>query len=113
MYMIMFVLDNPDKLNDLLDSWTKLGVRGATIFETTGIHRIKRSAIPMRYLIPTRGEVEEGNLTLFVIVENETVVQDCLRATEEIVGDLNMPNTGIFAAWSLSTVKGLPSYTQE
>ena len=31
MYLILFVLDNPDKLNQLLDAWEEAGTGGATV----------------------------------------------------------------------------------
>ncbi len=108
MYMIMFVLDNPDQLGEVIEAWQNIGIRGATIVESTGIQRLKRQNIPMRYLFSAPGIVEEGHLTLFVIVESEQMVQACLQATENVVGDLNGPNTGVFAAWPLAVVRGVP-----
>lgn len=114
MYMIMFVLDKMSRLNEVLEAWEKVGIRGATIIESTGIHRIRRRLIPMRYVLPTSGSiaVEEGNYTLLVIVDSAELVQACLLATEQIVGDLDQPHTGVFAAWPLAVVKGVPSTTE-
>ena len=108
MYMIMLVLDNPDQLDEVLEAWERIGIRGATIVESTGIHRLRRKNVPMRYIFQTPGLIEEGHLTLFVIVEGEQMVQDCLHATEKIVTDLDGPNTGVFAAWPLACVRGVP-----
>lgn len=108
MYMIMLVLDNPNQLDALLTAWDGVGVRGATIIESTGIHRLRHAHVPMRYVFTSPGPVEEGHLTLFVIVESEALVQSCLAATERITGDLDGPDTGVFAAWPLAIVKGLP-----
>lgn len=111
MYMIMLVLDNPDQLDKVLEAWEHAGIRGATIVESTGIQRLRRKNMPMRYLFPTPGLIEEGHLTLFVIVEGEQLVQDCLHATEQIVTDLDGPNTGVFASWPLAFVRGVPSHS--
>jgi hypothetical protein len=108
MYMIMLVLDNPDLLEEVLNAWEKAGIRGATIVESTGIQRLRRENVPMRYLFQTPQLIEKGHLTLFVIVEGQQMVQDCLDATEHIVTDLDGPNTGVFAAWPLAFVRGLP-----
>ena len=113
MYMIMLVLDNPKLLDQVLASWEKAGIRGATIVESTGIQRLRKQSVPMRYLFQSQVLVEEGHLTLFVIVESEPMAQACLRATEEIVTDLDGPNTGVFAAWPLSIVRGVPARPQE
>lgn len=110
--MIMLVLDNPEQLEKVLEAWENAGIRGATIVESTGIQRLRRKNLPMRYLFQTPGLREEGHLTLFVIVESEQMVQECLRATESIVTDLDEPNTGVFAAWPLAFVRGVPSRLQ-
>jgi hypothetical protein len=111
MYMIMLVLDNPDKLEGVLAAWEEVGIRGATIVESTGIQRLKRRQVPMRYVFAAPGFTEQGHLTLFVIVQNKRLVNECLRATETVVTDLDGPNTGVFAAWPLAVVRGVPART--
>jgi hypothetical protein len=113
MFMIMLVLDNPDLLDEVLKAWENIGIRGATILESTGIQRLRRKNIHMRYLFQTPHLIEEGHLTLFVIVEGEQMIKDCLKATEQIVTDLDAPNTGVFAAWPLAYVRGVPLQEQE
>lgn len=112
MYMILFVLDNPDRLEELLQSWDDVGIRGATIIESTGINRLRRSYPHFRYVLGAH-QREEGHLTLVVMVRDENMVQACLGATEALIGDLDEPDTGIFTAWPLSLVKGLPPLTEE
>jgi hypothetical protein len=107
MYMVMFVLDDVNQLDAVLEAWVKVGIRGATIVESTGIHRLRQKQVPMRFLFQKAGLVEEGHYSLFVIVESEQMVHDCLQATEKIVGDLDLPNTGVFAAWQLAICKGV------
>ena len=40
MYLILFVLDNPDKLEDLLNAWEEAGTGGATVLVSTGMNRM-------------------------------------------------------------------------
>ena len=109
MYMVMFVLDDPNRLDDLLFAWTEAGISGATIIESTGIHQRQARKVHMRFLYQAASSlVEEGHVTLLAIVADEQKAQTCLQATEALVGDLSGPNTGIFAVWPLALVKGLP-----
>jgi nitrogen regulatory protein PII len=108
MYMIFFVLDNPDRLDEVLDGWEKAGIQGVTIVESTGIHRLRHPKTPMRYVYQQSSVVEEGHYTLMAIVTDQVAVQACLQATENLIGDLSLPDTGVFAAWPLITVKGVP-----
>lgn len=105
MHMIFFVLDDPEKMVDILTAWENVGITGVTILESTGLHRVTRKSFPMRYLPAFYGN-EESHVTLMAIVRDETFILACLKATESIVDDLNSPNTGIFASWPLSVVKG-------
>jgi len=111
MYMVMCVLDNCDLLDALLDAWEAAGVSGVTIFESTGVQRrrAKRKRIPVRFPFE-QGPFHclEDHYTLLSVVESADLVDKCAKATEKIVGDLTNPNTGIFAAWPLTIVYGLP-----
>jgi len=112
MYMIMFILDDSDLLDQVLEAWAELGISGATIIESTGLHRRRQCKhIPMRYAYGETESEECGNTTIFVIVEGEAMVHACLDATEKITGDLNAPNSGVFASWPLSVIKGVPRAT--
>lgn len=109
MYMILFVLDDPHRLDETLAAWEKAGITGVTILESTGIQRFRRANIPMRYLFAGSQAVEEGHVTLLAIVPEMTIVERCLQATEALIGDLDLPNTGVLAAWPLALVKGVPA----
>ena len=39
MYMVLFVLNNPDLLDEIPDAWEAIGVSGITIVESTGVNR--------------------------------------------------------------------------
>ena len=108
MQMLMYVINNPDLLDDVLDAWHHAGIIGITIMESTGIYRRRPTLISARYavgfplLVDT---MEKGHYTLFATVDDGDQVAKCLAATESVVGDLSMPNTGAFAAWELTMVK--------
>ena len=109
MLMIMLVLDDPAYLGKVLESWSSLGASGATIIESSGLHRHQLKHIPMRYAFGDSSLEETGNRTLWAVVEDEKKARDCLEGVEQIVGDLDQPNTGIFSAWPLTITKGVPS----
>jgi hypothetical protein len=111
--MIMFVLDDIQFEHEILNSWSEIGITGATIIESSGLHRHLKKVIPMRYAFYSGQSEETGNLTFFVMVETEKMVKACLETIEKIVGDLNEPNTGIFSAWPLSIIKGIPPLEQK
>ncbi len=110
MYMVMFVLDDPTRLDAVIDAWTAIGISGATIVESTGVFRrhLARHRVHARYAL-NEGMVNEfGNFTLFAIVPDAETAHRCLAAVENVLGDLDGPNTGVLAAWPLTLVKGVP-----
>ena len=112
MYALLFVLDDPDRLDEVLTAWADIGVRGVTIMESTGWQRrrIQQSMLGARFDFASLsgGGRLENHMTLFVVVENRTIVQNALEAAEAIVGNLDEPHTGILVAWPIEILKGLP-----
>ena len=85
MYMIMLVIDDPNLVDEVLDAWQAVGVDGATIVESTGLHRRRATTLGARYSFgfPRVVErVEEGHYTLFVAVDDEPMVTACLASAE-------------------------------
>ncbi len=105
MFIIMFVLNDSKKLDMILDGWKKIGVRGVTILDSIGAYRV-RKRIPGRFAFTT-ANADENSKTLIAMVEDEQVVKDCLAETENLIGDLSEPNTGIFSYWQATNIKGL------
>ncbi|MHC1771245.1 MAG: hypothetical protein AB9907_05810 [Flexilinea sp.] len=105
MFMIMFVLNDQKRADLVLDAWNNSGVSGTTLIESTGAFR-RRMRIPGRYAYTTEN-TDENNITLIAIVQEESVVLNCLAETEKVIGDLSNPDTGIFSYWPLAGVKGL------
>lgn len=113
MYMILFVLHDTTKLHDILRAWDQAGVTGITILASTGLARVKlhHSILEDMPLLPSledffRNE-ENLNRTLFTIVESEDLVDLVVRVTEEITGDLNLPQTGVLAVLPVDRAYGL------
>ena len=105
MYMVLFVLDDPDKLNDVLDAWDKIGLSGVTIIESTGINRLRRARSVgspfMAGINRLMSGDQEMHYTLMTIVRDEVIVEKCVESVEGIVGDLSEPHTGVLAAWPI------------
>ena len=112
MHMVMFVLDNPDLLDQVLEAWEAIEVSGVTIIESTGINRRAKArqvgAPFMAGINRMMSSSMEGHYTLFTIVKGREMVEACVQAAESVVGDLNHPNSGVLAAWPLTDVKGVP-----
>jgi nitrogen regulatory protein P-II 1 len=116
MSLVMFILHDPEKLPALLDAWKEAGVSGATVLLSTGLGRIAKSPALRDDLpiIPSLDDflpkVEHYSRTVFTMIEDETVVDKIVAATEKIVGDLCEPDRGLLMVLPVSRVYGLTKY---
>lgn len=113
MYMILFVLHDPASLDAVLNAWDAAGVSGITILPSTGLARFRakgawRDDLP---LIPSLEDFHEHteslNRTLMTMVKDDEMVDKVVTATESVVGDLDLPNTGVMAVIPLARAFGL------
>lgn len=113
MQLILFVLNDPNLMDDIIRAWEEAGVGGITILPSTGMARIRdksawRDDIP---LIPSIDDfhdyVEAFNRTLFTVVDSDEMVDTVIAATERITGDLNDPHTGILISLPVNRFKGI------
>ncbi len=110
--LVVFVLDNPEYMEDVLQAWQDAGSAGATVLPSTGLNRVGRlfgsDDIP---LLPSIRDLAEHceecvHYTIFSVVQDEAIVDKVIAATERIVGDLAQPGTGILFVVPVSRVVG-------
>jgi hypothetical protein len=108
--LLVAIIDDLSKIWDVIDEWERLGVSGATIYDSSGLNRARqlRDDLP---LFPSVRELLEGaethHRTLLSVLEDEVDVEALVRATEKIVGPLDSPHTGILFTVPVLKVWGL------
>jgi nitrogen regulatory protein PII len=111
-YMVLLIVDDLNICPTVLDAWEATKVPGITILESTGMGRLRkggiRDDIPM---MPSINELfrsrEYRHRTIFSVVEGEEMVDRLVEISQEILGDLNDPNTGMLFVLPVSRVIGL------
>ncbi|MGB9775767.1 MAG: hypothetical protein ACPLYD_13855 [Anaerolineae bacterium] len=110
-YLVVLVLDNPDQCPDVLRAWDEAGAPGVTIVESTGLARIQKAIWDDLPLVPSMrdllGARELHHRTLFTLVQDEATVDCVIAATQQVIGDLNTPHTGILFVVPVIRVLGL------
>jgi hypothetical protein len=112
MYFVLFVLHNPDLCEDVLNAWEEAGVHGVTILPSTGLNRIqKRALLEDMPLMPSLEDFfsthEDGNRTMFTILQGDQLIDPIVAATEKVVGKLDEPETGILIVLPVIRAFGL------
>jgi hypothetical protein len=114
MYLILLVLNDPDRLEELLIAWEeKASVEGATVLFSTGlghIHQLEgwRDDMPLIPSLSDFYEIPENmNRTIFTTVKNETEVDAVIAATKSVVGDLDEGGTGLLLVLPVARAFGV------
>ena len=111
MFLLIMVLDDSTRLNEVLEAWKSAGVPGITILESTGLNRIlpRHTAQPMYAgFSQVFGGGRIGHHTLFAIIDSLEMASTAVDATELVLGDLSKPHTGIICALPIAQTWGVP-----
>lgn len=111
MYMLIMVLDDVAHREGVLQAWLRAGVQGVTVLESTGVNRVlQRSEAQSMFMGfgQVFGGGRVGHNTLFAVIDSLELAEAAVRNTEEVVGDLNSPNTGIVFTVPVTKTWGLP-----
>jgi nitrogen regulatory protein PII len=111
MHLVVVVVDCVELCSPLLEAWEKAGAVGITILESMGVRRLQtimRDDLP---LMPSLRDLvaneELYHRTLFTVVPDEATVDRIVVATEAVLGDLLLPNSGFLFVVPVSRALGL------
>ncbi len=107
MKLLFIILNKEEYLDEVLEAFLELGLKGATIIDSVGMGRILAYEIPifagLRSLLPGN---RPFNKTILTLVEEEKI-DDIIAAVEQIIGSFEKPGTGIAFSVPVDFVKGL------
>ena len=111
-YMVLLVVNDLDLCPTVLDAWDAAKVPGITIFESTGYGRLREASIRDDMpIMPSLSDVfrsrERRHRTIFSVIEGEEMVDRLIDVTQEVLGDLNNPDTGALFVLPISRAIGL------
>ncbi|MDX1662305.1 MAG: P-II family nitrogen regulator [Candidatus Promineifilaceae bacterium] len=113
MFMVLAIINQRERVPDILEAWDTLGAPGITILESTGLGSLRsasgiRDDIP---LMPSLSEMfrrqEHRHRTLFTVVDEEEMVDKMIAAVVDILGDLEGPRNGVLFVLPVLRAVGL------
>jgi len=98
-YLVVLIVDDIDDCPAILDAWEAAGVLGVTILASTGLGHIRKAGlrddIPLMPSLQDLLESEEvQHRTLLSVVDSQELVDKMVAIAQEVISDLNNPNTG-------------------
>ena len=109
MELLVCVIHEEDKLNDVLAGFVELGVPGATIFSSRGMARQLPEAPVFAGLKDLMSSAQPENTTVFSVIESKKTLNAAIEMIKSTCGDLSAPGTGILFTLELDQVVGLRS----
>ena len=110
--LIVVVLKDRDKCDEMLSAWQAVGVPGATILDSIGQFQAKqmlgRDDLPLfpslRNLLAPQ---ESPQRTMFAVIGDDMDIDKVVAASEAVVGSFDEPNSGILFVVPVTHVRGL------
>lgn len=108
MKLIVFVLNNEDLLEQVLEAYAEAGIQGATILDSEGMGRFLSYEVPLfaefrRFM---KGN-KPYNKTIISVVRDEELVPRLEKLLDNVCGGLRNPGTGIFFTVPVDYAVGL------
>jgi nitrogen regulatory protein P-II 1 len=105
--LLVAVINQEEKLEEVLSGFLEIGVTGATIVNSEGMGRMLANEVPIfAGLEALARRTRPRNQMVFSVVAEEKVEQ-ALALLQEVVGDFDEPATGIAFTLPVTRVLGL------
>lgn len=114
MKLLVFILNNEEYLEEVLEAYIEAGVTGSTIIDSEGMGRFLTYEVP---LFAGFKEFMKGNKpynkTILSVVRNEATIEKVTSLVDEIIGGLENPGTGIMFTLPVDWASGLVPEDEE
>lgn len=107
MKLLVAVINDPEKLDEILSGFLEIGVRGATVINSEGMGRVLSHDIPIFAGLQTLiSGSRPQNRMIFSVIDDE-LVDTALELLQDVCGNLASPATGIAFVLPVERVVGL------
>lgn len=111
MYLLVNVIEQTDHLPDILEGFAKLGIKGSTVINSTGMGRVlmqaKTSSQLSEHINKVITDLESFNKTLLTVIKDRNLLDQAIHVVKDVCGDLCEPGKGILLVLPLEIVEGL------
>lgn len=107
MELLIAVINQEDRIDDLLSGFLELGITGATVIDSEGMGHVLSHDIPIFAGLQTLiSGSRPQNRTIFSVVPDDRV-DPAIELLQDVFGDLSNPATGIVFTLPVGRVVGL------
>lgn len=111
MNILFLVLNETEYLDEILDAFVEVGVKGATILDSQGMgSALANSHKDIPFFGSLRAFIDNArpyNKTIFTVIEDEEVLKNAIEAVQNIVGDMTKPGVGLMFTLPIGSIHGM------
>ncbi|HEX5725753.1 MAG TPA: P-II family nitrogen regulator [Longimicrobiaceae bacterium] len=108
MQLLVAVINQEEKLEEILAGFMELGVTGATLIHSEGMGRLLASEVPIFAGVEAlSAHTRPRNQTLFSVIDDDAKVERVIALLQEVCGGLEQPGTGFVFTVPVTRVVGL------
>ena len=108
MHLLIAVVNQEEKLEEVLSGFLEIGITGATVVNSEGMGRLLSSEVPIfAGLEAFAHRTRPRNQMLFSVIAEDEKVDRALRLLQEVCGSFDEPARGIAFTVPVTRVIGL------
>ncbi|MCQ4925797.1 hypothetical protein NE686_22080 [Tissierella carlieri] len=111
MNILFLVLNEVEYLDEILDAFVDVGVKGATILDSQGMgSALTNGGKDLPFFGALRNLLDDArpyNKTIFTVIEDENVLNDAVKAVKKILGDMEKPGVGLMFTLPVGKIYGM------
>jgi nitrogen regulatory protein PII len=106
--LFVYVLNRPEKLEEVLAAFVEIGITGATVVDSVGLGRIIAQDVPIFASFQSLLSASRPyNKTILSVIDDETKLERALRLIEEICGPFGSEGAGIALTLPIEQAYGI------
>jgi nitrogen regulatory protein PII len=108
MELLIAVINDIDRMDEVLAGFLEIGIRGATVLDSEGMGRVLSHDIPIFAGLQTLiSRSRPQNQTLFSVIDDPDKVDRAIELLQDVCGRFDDPATGIAFTVPVNRVVGL------
>ncbi|MBU5427511.1 hypothetical protein KQI41_14050 [Tissierella pigra] len=111
MNILFLVLNETEYLDEILDGFVEVGVKGATILDSQGMGSALLNGgkdIPFFGVLRNlRDDARPYNKTIFTVIEDDEILDKAVNIVKEVLGDMEKPGVGLMFTLPVGKIYGM------
>lgn len=111
MNVLFIVLNKSEYLDDILDAFVEIGIRGATIIDSQGMgSALTDSSSNEPFFGVLRNLLDDArpyNKTIFTVIKDDERLEKAVEAVKDIVVDIYQPGVGMMFTLPIGNIYGM------